>query len=455
MKKLNGILFSLIAPVICGENAETNAECGIRNSDFGAELNEQTLRAVYALAKKHDLGHLLARGVRNAEINSEFGVRNSELGEQLPAELERAELTAVWRVRNIENEQGRVRKCLESGGIPFILLKGAVIRGYYPEAWMRTSSDIDLLVPRGRLAEAVELITGSLDYRISTTEQHDASLFSRSGVHLDMHTLFEGDGEDCRLLEWAWVNAKCKMQNAKLNAEFGIWNAESGEETVSDGAVASSGCEMHGIGLKDVACCEHYLTDEAFYFYHVAHMAKHMRNGGCGIRPFIDLYLIRQNTDCDRAALDEMLTRYGLSRFESAAVALSDLWMQGGEVNAECGMRNAEFCESELAAFEEYVLTGGVYGSSEQYVAARQRGGRRGKFRYILGRIFMPYSELKKRHPVLEKHKWLTPVFEVWRWCGLAVPSRLKRGGKELSSAMRVDGARVTSVETLLESLGL
>ena len=71
--------------------------------------DEKTLGAVFALARRHDLGHLLASSVRNAkckmqnaELNAECEIRNSELF----AELEKAEITAVWRVKNIVNEQG-------------------------------------------------------------------------------------------------------------------------------------------------------------------------------------------------------------------------------------------------------------------------------------------------------------------------------------------------------------
>ena len=44
MKKLNEILFSLISPVITGEGV---------SSETAVAVDEQTLRAVYALAKKH------------------------------------------------------------------------------------------------------------------------------------------------------------------------------------------------------------------------------------------------------------------------------------------------------------------------------------------------------------------------------------------------------------------
>jgi hypothetical protein len=264
-------------------------------------------------------------------------------------------------------------------------------------------------------------------------------------------------------------------------------------------------CGMQNVGY------ERFLTPEHFYFYHVAHMAAHMRNGGCGIRPFIDLYLIRRNMPCERAVLDGMLSEYGLARFDEASVALAERWMCANAQmqNAECKVQNdplsrqsrqlsqgasqikpltsgevapkvtervsvgaihespdndadakhnarsVEITTEQLSAFEEYVLTGGVYGSGEQYVAAKQRGGKQGKAKYVLGRIFMPYEQLKLRHPRLDGHRWLTPVFEVYRWCSLVVPSRLRRSGKELSSAMRVDNAKVTSVQELLNSLEL
>ena len=406
MKNLNRILFSLIASVVDPVGGGAFDVPKIE----GTHLDEKTLRAVYAHAKRHDVGHLLAVALRE---NAKCKMQNAELAKasvgdgaldipqhpDLMQTLERAELTAVWRVKNIENEQGRVRKCLEEAGIPFILLKGAVVRSYYPAAWMRTSSDIDVLVPKGDMPRAIGAIKDVLGYELSTTEPHDASLYAKSGVHLDMHTLFEGDKEDESLLTAAWRDA------------------------------------------SEAGGAERFLTPEHFYFYHVAHMAEHVRNGGCGIRPFIDLYLIRAKLDFDRSRVAELLAEYSLDRFEAAAVKLSDAWISGTEA-------------PELASFEEYILTGGVYGTVEQGVAAKRRDGK-GKFSYTMHRIFMPYSELKERHPKLDGRPWLTPVFEVWRWCGLIVPARLKRSREELKGISAVDAQRVSSVKELLDTLGI
>ena len=402
MNKLNKILFSLIAPVVLGTNAELgsfregaveerlreNSDGGLRNAEC---LDEQTLSAVFALAKRHDVGHLLAYGIKNAKCE----MQNAELY----AELEQTQLTAVWRVRNIENEQGRVRKIFEEAGIPFILLKGSVTRSYYPEPWMRTSSDIDLLVPEDRLDDTVCLLRDNFRYKLSTRAARDASLFAPSGVHLDVHTDIEGDTEDGKILTRVW-------DTSRDNGGF-----------------------------------ERFMSPEMFYFHHVSHMAKHMRNGGCGIRPFIDLYLINRELPYDRGEVVNILSEFGLSRFEDAAVKLSRAWM--------CG----ESCDG-LETMEEYIFTGGVYGSVAQNVASKQRGSKN-RLGYLWQRVFMPYSELKKRHKALDGRPWLTPFFEVWRWLSLFDFMRFKRSARELATTARLDGQSVKDVASLLDSLGI
>lgn len=383
MKKLNSILFSLISPAICGDG-----ECGARC----AELDEKTLAAVFALAKKHDLGHLLVDAVSQ---NSECQIEN----DALVAELEKVKLTAVWRVRNTVNEQGRVRKCLEDAGVPFILQKGAVLRELYPEAWMRTSSDIDVLVPREMLSLAVDAFKGADGFKLSDTAPGSAAAYAASGVRIEIHTLLEGDKEDCSLTDSVWRDSRC------------------------DGG------------------CERFMSAEHFYFYHVAHMAEHMRHGGCGIRPFIDLYLLNAKLGYEREMVEQLLREYGLDRFEKAADELSRAWMLGTDA-------------PEHNTLCEYVLTGGVYGSIEQGIAVSRRAGR-SKIGYVFYRIFMPYDELKRRHKALDGRPWLTPVFWVWRWLGLLAPSRLKRTSDEIKSAARVDTDRVKTVCELFDSLGL
>ena len=39
---------------------------------------------------------------------------------------------------------------------------------------------------------------------------------------------------------------------------------------------------------------EHRLTNEYLVFHVLAHMAAHFINGGCGVKPFVDLYLLKK-----------------------------------------------------------------------------------------------------------------------------------------------------------------
>ena len=49
-------------------------------------------------------------------------------------------MIAIYRYEKINYELNRLRSALNEAQIPFIPLKGSVLRQYYPEPWMRTSS---------------------------------------------------------------------------------------------------------------------------------------------------------------------------------------------------------------------------------------------------------------------------------------------------------------------------
>ena len=61
-------------------------------------------------------------------------------------------------VSKATNEK-ELKEALEKAEIPFLPLKGSVIRKYYPEPWMRTSCDIDLLIHKEEADNVVNLFT--------------------------------------------------------------------------------------------------------------------------------------------------------------------------------------------------------------------------------------------------------------------------------------------------------
>ena len=78
------------------------------------------------------------------------------------------------------------------------------------------------------------------------------------------------------------------------------------------------------------------------------------------------------------------------------------------------------------------MLKGGMYGTLNQGVLAEQVsiGGR---VNYLIKRIFLPYEQMRIRYPVLKKHRWLTPIYEVRRWFELLFGKRLGVAVKQLN----------------------
>ena len=100
------------------------------------------------------------------------------------------------------------------------------------------------------------------------------------------------------------------------------------------------------------------------------------------------------------------------------------------------------------------ILSGGTYGVMENMVSVQQikRGG---KLKYALSRIFLPYETLKFQFPVIQKHKWLTPLFEVIRWFKLLFCGGVRRSARELKRNSTVSDEESRKVQKLLDQLGL
>ena len=118
---------------------------------------------------------------------------------------------------------------------------------------------------------------------------------------------------------------------------------------------------------------------------------------------------------------------------------LSEYWFSGA-------------CGDGLEALEKFILSGGAYGRTDNSVSVKrmQRGGR---FKYLISRIFAPYSLLKRYYPILERHPYLLPIYEVKRWI-----DAMKRDGKkyrhELKENMKKQDRSDETYE-MLASLGL
>lgn len=356
--------------------------------------DEQILQSLYRLGRRHDLGHLIGYALEKNGL--------------LPAQgtfadaFRREHMTAVYRCTRMQYEYQTIAQALEAAGVAFLPLKGAVLRQLYSEIWMRTSCDIDVLVHKEDLARAEEALTG-VGFSSKGEGTHDISLFSASGVHLELHyTLNDPTGRHYASLENVWSSAV----------------------------------------LVDGTSCFYRMSDEIFYLYHVAHMAKHFLGGGCGIRPYLDLWILNHGEEYDQERRNALLEREGLLRFAVVSERLSEVWFSKAEHDAL------------TLQMQEYLLTGGVYGSLDNRVKVSQKkAGGRG--RYLMSRIFMPYERLKYMYPILQKHRWLMPVMQVRRWLARVFGGKMKRAIREVRANQALSHEEATKTERFIADIGL
>lgn len=356
-------------------------------------ITPEMLPALFKLSKRYDLAHLIGDALdKNGLLPDGTEAKKRFLQERN---------MAVYRYEQIQYELEQICDVLEKAEIPFIPLKGSVIRKHYPELWMRTSCDIDILVKEENLLTAIDSLTHGLNYHHDSTGNHDAHLFAENGVHLELHY--------------------------KLNPNDEQWNT-----------VLTNIWEY----LQDIETYHCSLTDEMFYFYHIAHMAGHFKVGGCGIRPFLDLYLLRKYVNYNQEKLIGLLDEGGLLVFNQAVCELSDYWFAGT-------------ASSQLAIdIQDFIFNAGMYGGVENRVFI-DKVKKRNKLGVLFSRVFLSYDRLKFQYPILQKHKILVPFYQVKRWFNLLNKGKRKQAVQELQSTVHQDESKSAHIARLLNDLGL
>ena len=379
------LLFQLIRVAVCDETPAEN---------LNTACTPEALEQVYALASQHDLAHLAGQGA------SKLSLPDSEPLQKCKKAAMQAFLRHARQVYTYQN----VCNLLEQAQVPFIPLKGSVLRDFYPEGWMRTSCDLDILVHEEALEQVSQLLQQQ-NWTFREKTSHDVAFISPDGAHLELH----------------YSTIEDYVSQAGKQIMEGIWQD----------ATPLPGKQYHMV-----------ISDPLFYYYHMAHMAKHFVHGGCGIRTFLDIWVMNHRMEFDPAQRKALLDKGQLTAFAQGSEALAEIWFSGAPMD-----ENAQ-------VFQEFVLSGGTYGNLQNRVSLQQ-GQQGGKLSFALKRIFLPYDILKHQFPVLQKHKWLTPVCHIVRWFRLIFCGGLKRSVHELQTTASVSTDEQTAAQILINHLGL
>ena len=371
----------------------------INKTEFCSDVQKLTTKdllvPLFNLSKKHDLAHIIGLALSKLE---------NEIDNEVMKKFQKEQMLAVFRYERLKYDYELLRGALKDFGVDFIPLKGAVVRDFYPEPWMRTSCDIDVLVKQEDAERTIDHLTKYGFNKGKDCTEHDHALVSSSGTTIELHYTLRQDKtlpKSDEILDLVWENLK--------------YNKSTNEKQ---------------------------MTNEFFVFYHLVHMAKHFVNGGCGIRTFLDLFLISKNMDYDKDVLEKLLVVAELDKFYYAVLELSKVWFEGGE--------NTKF----TALMEEFVLFGGVYGNISNSAKVQAVKGKT-KSKTIFGLMFLPRSNLEIIYPRLKKYPLLLPFYQVKRWFRIFKKNSRKRVNNLVKARELVSVEDITTTSQLIDALGL
>lgn len=388
LSQLREIMLSLI----CFEIQDVKINESIKKS-----LKDTTIfLELYTFSKKHDLSHIVASSLSKNDMLAQ---------DEVSRKFQHQMMMAVYRYEQKKFVLNNVKQILEEAEIPHIPLKGSVIQQYYPTPWFRTSCDIDVLIHQEDTDRAIRALSEAGYVRQSDMTTHDYSFIAPGKVHLELHySLDQGE--------------HLKEVNSVLDK---VWDYST---------------------LNDSTQYGYKMSDGIFLLYHLAHMAKHFIGGGCGIRPFIDLWLLKKNGYCGAPQLYELLKKANLITFYESAMKLIRVWFEG------------ETHSTVSKQMELFILTGDVYGTASNSAAVKAARGE-SKFRSFFKLMFLPRKSLEIIYPNLRKHPILYPFYQIKRW--FRIFNRNKRNHIKTLTAARnaVNMSEANQTRILLQDLGL
>lgn len=317
------------------------------------------------LAKKHMLLPLLCDGLQKAGVWA-------EVPSEAAKTLEKACMQAVYQDVQMENVRQKLEARLKEEKIPYVFLKGSVLKYDYPDPSLRTMCDMDVLVHTENYPQ-IEKIALELKGEAGHSDGNHRNYHFPGGVEVEFHpNLIHQDTPVGTDINPGWQYT---------------------EQTAD--------------GIR--------MTEEGIYLNTLCHLANHFVLGGVGVRFVLDVWVNRhlRKEPIDREKVEKDVESFGLLDFARNIEALAECWFGKGESSPL------------LEELGEYILTSGSHGRTDRAVLNSVTLSKGGSRRSALwGKIFHSRSEMEDRFPWCKGKPWLLPI----AWCVRAFRAVTKRG---------------------------
>lgn len=309
------------------------------------------------------------------------------------------------------------RRALAQRGIDHIVMKGLVLREFYPVPELRTFGDIDLVIRPEDRKRCHELML-ELGFSVKTDWEPVYS-YVRDNEFYEIHTeLLEVD-----------VSEKADYRGYFRK----VW----------DHAVET---EPH--------CWQ--FTPEYHFLYLLVHIAKHVTGSGAGLRMYLDIAVfVRQYGD----ALDWAWVAGELEKLRLAAFANAVLTLVREAFGVTAPLALTPMAERTLDAFLEFTVSGGVFGQSNHDSGVNamknesRSGGEISRVGTIARRLFPPARTIQSRYTYLQTKPWLLPAAWVHRL--VKTKDKLHDHAQEMQHILSADKSQVRTLNQMFDEIGL
>lgn len=280
------------------------------------------------------------------------------LGEEITKSLQ----SELLRILSMQTELQELEKQLKEKQIKFMLLKGSVLRNYYPKQKMRQMSDYDILYDYSKRDDLVRIMK-KRGFRLTTSCENTDDFFKEPFYTFEWHReLFFEESDFCPHFD-LWKNAKQDTENPY----------------------------------------KYIVEPNEHFVYTVCHMYKHYATRGCGVRFLCDIYLMIKKESLDFDYCEKRLEEIGILDFYKDALELT------------CAVFDDKPFGENAEKMINFMLSNGIYGNSVVDYSKRIKEYNGSRLGYLLRRIFPSKKQMIANYRILEKKPYLLPVYYIVR----------------------------------------
>ena len=343
------------------------------------KTDKMNLEYLFQAAQKHSLSAVVAHSLEGAGIKDHA--------------FRQAKAKSIRKVTVMEIDKELLFQRMEAEKIWYMPLKGAVIKDLYPSIGIRQMADFDILFD-SKYAEQVHSIMLSLGFTCEHFGKSNHDVYFKQPVsNFEMHISLFNKTHKSEIYNYYRFVKDRLLKDTDNNYGY------------------------------------HFSAND-LYIYLTAHEYKHFHGGGTGVRSLLDTYVIWQKLgdELDEEYIRTECQKLDISDFERKNRQLAINLFGKGTLTEE---------DKEIL---QYIIFSGTYGTYKNHLENNLKkygGGKKGKMKLILRRLFLPMDVVKETYPVVYRYKILLPGLFFYR-LGKAVTVKRKETCSKLKILMKI-----------------